>query len=110
MEPTLNEGDRLVVFCGTQQYRPGQVVVLRDPRNRGRRIVKRVVRVLGDRVEVWGDNGRSSTDSRSFGLVDASLVEGVVRYRYSPSSQAGPIRCSRVLGVEGDGSETVVSK
>ncbi|MGC8464301.1 MAG: nickel-type superoxide dismutase maturation protease [Acidimicrobiales bacterium] len=110
MEPTLRAGDRLVVVRLSETVRPGQIVVVRDPRDQRRHMIKRVVRVLHDRIEVRGDNADSSTDSRHFGFVDLSLVEGVARYRYFPASRAGSLDARSVSSVEGDGSESFISQ
>ncbi|WP_375270016.1 signal peptidase I [Enterococcus sp. DIV0212c] len=40
---------------------------------------------------VLGDNRNHSSDSRSFGLVDASQIEGVVKWRYYPFNKIGVI-------------------
>ncbi len=110
MEPTLRAGDRLVVVRSVEAVRPGQIVVVRDPRDQRRHMIKRVVRVLHDRIEVRGDNADSSTDSRHFGFVDLSLVEGVARYRYFPASRAGSLDARSGSSVEGDGSESIISQ
>jgi len=65
MLPTLVHGDRLLVNKLVYRFRPpapGEVVVIADPANPGRHIVKRVIAVAGDEVTVRGDavwvNGR----------------------------------------------------
>lgn len=40
---------------------------------------------------VLGDNRNHSSDSRVFGLVDASQIEGVVKWRYYPFNKIGTI-------------------
>ena len=92
MEPTLRPGDWLVATRAGRRRR-GSVVVVADPRT-GRDLVKRIVSVPGDpaddgvlpadRYLVAGDNAEGSTDSRAFGPVPGSAIEGVVRFRYSP--------------------------
>lgn len=53
MEPALRPGDRLVVRpVGPVPPRRGDVVVLRDPREPGRRTVKRVVALPGEQVRL----------------------------------------------------------
>lgn len=86
MSPSYNEGDWLVVDLNAFRRRlprPGEVIVLHDPRERRRRIIKRVYAVTlhGD-LDVRGDNSRESTDSREFGPVQRSLVIGKVRWRF----------------------------
>jgi signal peptidase I len=52
MEPTLHPEDRIVAVASSGPER-GQVVVVRDPENSKEYLVKRVVGVPGDRVEVF---------------------------------------------------------
>jgi len=84
MEPTLAEGDRLLVVRAWRA-RPGDLVVLRDPReprDSRRILVKRVTSVVGDDVMVHGDNPAASTDSRAFGPVSRRALLGRVLRRY----------------------------
>jgi nickel-type superoxide dismutase maturation protease len=89
MEPALRPGDWLIV-CRTiirgrpVRVRPGQVVVARHPGRPDLLIVKRAAR--RERGGWWlaSDNPESgAVDSRAFGAVPSSLIEGrmVARYR-----------------------------
>lgn len=86
MFPTLNPNQSsmlldMVWVSKTRDFRPGDVVMLKDPiRERPTRIIKRVSEVSNDgsMVYVLGDNRDHSTDSRSFGFVPSVMVEGVV--------------------------------
>jgi len=91
MEPTLTPGDRLLVLR-SRSVHAGDVVAVRDPREPGRVLVKRVSAVLEDGVVLRGDNPEASTDSRSFGPVPSSSVLGRVVRRYAPAWRAGPVR------------------
>ncbi|PTM56447.1 signal peptidase I [Desmospora activa] len=55
MEPTLEDGDRLLInkfhFMVNEPQR-GDVVTFKDPTRNGRYLVKRVVGVPGDRIEI----------------------------------------------------------
>lgn len=88
MSPTLEPGDRLVVVA-CAGIRPGEVVALRDPRDAGRVMVKRVQSVGPGGLEVRGDNAKASTDSRHFGPVPPASVLGRVVYRYHPPGRSG---------------------
>ncbi len=91
MEPTLREGDRLVVVTGMHP-RVGALVAVRDPRAAtDRMLVKRVKEIGRDGLDVRGDAASSSTDSRTFGPVPLALVEGTVVWRYGPPGRAGRI-------------------
>ena len=82
MSPTFHPGDRLLLVRRLRRLHPGDLVALDDPRGTGLRLVKRVVAVCGDEVEVVGDNAASSTDSRSFGTVPHGAVRHLVVRRY----------------------------
>lgn len=90
MLPTLRPGDRLLVDRGAYRDRaprPGEIVVLVDPEEPSRWLVKRVsaVDVAGERVEVRGDAAAVARDSRRFGPVATrSLIGRVVRCYYPP--------------------------
>ncbi|MGI8684713.1 MAG: nickel-type superoxide dismutase maturation protease [Acidimicrobiales bacterium] len=86
MLPTLRPGDRVLAVRPTRPRR-GDLVVVRDPRQPDRLLVKRVATVGAGGVVVLGDSPRSSTDSRTFGPV--TTVRGRVVYRYAPSGRAG---------------------
>jgi mitochondrial inner membrane protease subunit 1 len=88
MRPTLEEGDRLLVLRG-RRARPGDLVVVPDPRARGRLVVKRVVAASGGGLTVRGDNPAASTDSRALGPLGRDAVRGRAFYRYFPDSRRG---------------------
>jgi nickel-type superoxide dismutase maturation protease len=84
MEPALRPGDWLLVRR-TRRIRPGQVVVARHPGRAGIFLVKRAVRRSPGGWWLESDNpGAGAVDSRAFGAVPASLVEGQVLLRYWP--------------------------
>jgi signal peptidase I len=83
MAPTYRPGDRLLLVRRLRRLRVGDLVAFDDPRGSGRRLVKRVQVVRGDLVNVVGDNVTSSTDSRDFGPVPASVIRHLVIRRYA---------------------------
>jgi nickel-type superoxide dismutase maturation protease len=88
MEPVFQPGDR-VLFVRTRRATPGRVVVVADPRDPSRLLIKRVRQASRLGLDVRGDNEAASTDSRSFGLVAGRAVRGRVLYRYAPGERAG---------------------
>lgn len=94
MRPALEPGDRLlVVRLARLRPKPGDVVAVVDPREPNRVLVKRVTHIDADgRVTVSGDDPAASTDSRTFGAVDADLVLGRAVYRYWPEARRGRLR------------------
>lgn len=88
MEPALRPGDWLLVHRamrpGNQlRLRPGQLVVARHPQRPDMLIVKRVARREPGGWWLTSDNpDAGAVDSRAFGPVPGSLVEGKVLLRY----------------------------
>lgn len=92
MEPTLRDGDHVVVRRLGRAPRAGEVVLVPDPRLSARSLLKRVAAVGPRGIELVGDRPDRSTDSREFGPVDPASVEGQVLFRYAPLRRAGRIR------------------
>jgi len=92
MEPTLRDGDRVVVRRLGRAPRPGEVVLVPDPRAPERNLVKRIAAVRPEGLELAGDQPDRSTDSRQFGPVDPRSVEGRVFFRYAPLRRVGRVR------------------
>ena len=90
MVPTLHDGDRLLALRLGRPHR-GDLVVLSDPRQPSRLVVKRVVSVHGHMLSVAGDNPEHSTDSRTYGPVPVHSVLGRVVRRYGPPERAGRV-------------------
>ena len=88
MRPTLEPGDYVVVNRWAYRLRAprkGELVVLRDPDDADRWLVKRVSDTIGsDRVMVLGDNADRSRDSRAFGPIVPEEIIGRVWLRLKP--------------------------
>src|SRR5262245_24677613 len=88
MEPALRPGDWLVVRRTMDPGRPlrvraGQIVVARHPARPGLLIVKRAARRVPGGWWLASDNpAAGAVDSRAFGAVPPSLIEGTVLLRY----------------------------
>jgi len=78
MEPTYRPGERLTALRRWRPVRDGDVVVVRDPRDPERWLLKRCVGRTARMVELRGDNPLASTDSREFGPVPVGEVAWIV--------------------------------
>jgi nickel-type superoxide dismutase maturation protease len=78
MMPTYRPGERLTVLRRWRPVRVGDVVVVRDPRDRSRWLLKRCVGKSRSMLDLRGDNPAGSTDSRVFGLVPSHDVAFIV--------------------------------
>lgn len=83
MAPSIPHGAWLVVQWPARVL-PGDVVLVRDPREPSRTLLKRIFEVTPDGLDVRGDNREESTDSRHFGPVRPDAVRGRVRFQYWP--------------------------
>jgi signal peptidase I len=115
MEPTIREGDWLLVDPTTTRWpRRGSIVAFHEP-DTGALAVKRVAGTPGDRVpfrdgyleladdEAWlvadADPATAAAaghgepiDSNRFGPVPVELLVGRVWFRYAPLGRVGPVR------------------
>lgn len=78
MVPTYFPGERLTALRRWRRIRPGDVVVVRDPRDARRWLLKRCVSRRGAMLDLRGDNVVASTDSRDFGLIPSRTVGYIV--------------------------------
>lgn len=70
MAPALHKG-QLVIGRATRELRPGDVVIVSHD---GLEKIKRIEKQQGDLIYLLGDNAAASTDSRSFGWVQAKHI------------------------------------
>ena len=78
MAPTYLPGERLTALRRWRRVQVGDVVVVRDPRNPQRWLLKRCVGRVGAALDLRGDNADASTDSRDFGLIPRADVAYLV--------------------------------
>ena len=99
MMPNFIPGCRLLVSRVSYLFHRPQtddVVIIRDPRNSTRELIKRIVAVPGDKMGdivlheneyfVAGDNKDHSRDSRSFGPIQRNLIVAKVVLKLSALS------------------------
>lgn len=94
MEPALFDGDLVLVECltyGRRVPRRGEVVLAADPRRSARELIKRVVAVRDEGVDLRGDNRAATTDSFTFGPVPSGRIEWRALVRYWPLQRLGPV-------------------
>jgi phage repressor protein C with HTH and peptisase S24 domain len=70
MAPTLKAG-QLVIGRQTRELKQGDVVIVS---HNGLEKIKRIEKQQGDLIYLLGDNAGASTDSRSFGWVQARTI------------------------------------
>jgi type IV secretory pathway protease TraF len=78
MVPSYVPGERLTALRHWRKIRVGDVVVVRDPRDKDRWLLKRCVARDRRQLDLRGDNPEASTDSRDFGLVPGHSVKWIV--------------------------------
>jgi nickel-type superoxide dismutase maturation protease len=81
MVPTYRSGDWLLVRR-TRKLAVGDVVVVPDPRDDRRILIKRITGRVDGGWFIQGDDPAHSTDSRRFGPISPDAVIGVVVCRY----------------------------
>ena len=97
MNPTLKEGQEVLTFNWGKVKKRDVVVVKSATRSAssGRalkvqsEIIKRVQKIIDNKVYLVGDNKDQSTDSRHFGPMDQSQVIGKVLYYFHDATAAG---------------------
>ncbi len=65
MEPTLQNGDKVIVSCRVSRYEPGDIVVLRKDSFKDEPIVKRIIAVGGQTVDIDFDAGVVYVDGKA---------------------------------------------
>jgi signal peptidase I len=78
MMPTYRPDERLTALRRWRPVRVGDVVVVRDPTDKSRWLLKRCLAKSHSMVDLRGDNAAGSTDSRKFGLVPSRDVIYIV--------------------------------
>ena len=77
MEPTIKEGDYVIVNCWYRKIRIRDIILFRSPEE-NLELVKRVLSIRGGKIFALGDNKEVSRDSRNFGAFSKEQVVGIV--------------------------------
>ena len=83
MYPTINNGDFLIYKPYRKekdQIKKGQLIIIFHPIKEGMLIVKRIISLRPEGIEVRGDNLSHSSDSRKFGIIDLKKIKGIVEH------------------------------
>jgi signal peptidase I len=94
MEPTLRDGDWLLVDLDAYRTRPptaGDLVVAHDPRAAERLLIKRVAAARADGLMLAGDHAGHAPESEWLGPVARVAVIGRPRLRYWPLRRFGRV-------------------
>ena len=78
MLPTFLPGETVTAVRRWRPVRVGDVVVVRDPREPARWLLKRCAGKAGGYLDLRGDNREASTDSRDFGAISKREVKWLV--------------------------------
>jgi len=91
MEPALRDGDWVVVRTARRLPRAGELVVLRDPLEPERLLVKRVRSVTSGAVTVGSDAAHADHLAER-GAIPAEAILGRPVFRYAPLRRLGRVR------------------
>lgn len=89
MDPTLRDGDWLLVDPQVKRLEVGNIVVVRDGRSVGRLLVKRVVEEATDGEMTLGSDHPAHSDDR-IGVTRADVL-GRAWLRYWPPQRIGRV-------------------
>lgn len=85
MLPTFRPGEHLLInrfIYKIEKPKEGDVIVLKDPRDAQRLLLKRIAEIQNNILNVISDNTEEGSDSRIFGATDKKNIVGKVFFRY----------------------------
>ena len=81
MKPTLKENE-IIVYYDNHKYLSsfmvGDIILIRRD---NKVLIKRIHSIKKEGYEVYGDNLKESVDSRNFGLIERSKIEGTYLFK-----------------------------
>ena len=80
MSPTFKEGDKVFYkkyLINKSNLKVGQIVIFNHPL-KNKKLIKRIISVNQNNIEVIGDNIEFSEDSNKFGLINNEKIIGIV--------------------------------
>lgn len=82
MKPSINQGDRVVYLRLGSDYKANDIIVYKTKENQ--RLIKRVVAVEGDQIDVLGDNSSNPKGSvaESISQVTKAQIKGKVFFSF----------------------------
>ena len=87
MEPILESGD-IVIYKDVKDKSTisiGDIVIFHHP-TKNIKLIKKISSILGEGLEVSGENTNFSNDSNYFGLINKNSVVGIVTSRITKKS------------------------
>lgn len=73
MEPTLNTGDRVIISSLFYEPKAGDIVVISQPNEKNKPLIKRIIAVGGQTVRIDGETGNVYVDGK---IIDEDYISG----------------------------------
>jgi len=81
MEPQIKTGETILASGIPYWFKTPKINDIVAFEEKGDVLIKRIVRIAGDRYFIQGDNKKDSLDSRKFGFISRKQILGKVFYK-----------------------------
>jgi signal peptidase I len=81
MEPQIKSGETVLVSGIPYWFKTPKINDIVAFKDKKKVLIKRIVRITGDKYFVAGDNKKDSLDSRDFGFISRKQISGKVFYK-----------------------------